>query len=326
MSSPSAPVPAASAPTAPVATAAAPFDGSSGGVIHDIGYRRYTGPRLGRPYAVRSVFVHSLRTAYGLGRGVLAKLFPWGILILLVAIAAIFVAIQSQIPAGLNERIFTYWQFPTQMSVLVLLFCAVVAPELVSRDLRGGVLSLYFSRPLSRLDYPLAKFVALVSAVFLLLLAPLLTLFLGSAFSQKSMSAVWDEFVLFTQGLVAAGLMALLYAAIALLVASLLGRRAVAAALIVGLFILTTPLLVVMQEVAWAQIDSNGELTGAALRLDQLSFLASPFTIVEGIGQWLFTTDPPLVGPFGPLYVAVALGVTAVCLLLTLLRYRKVAR
>ena len=38
-----------------------------------------------------------------------------------------------------------------------MLFCAVVAPELVSRDLRGGVLPLYFSRPLTRIDYALAK-------------------------------------------------------------------------------------------------------------------------------------------------------------------------
>ena len=33
------------------------------GVIHDIGYQRYTGPRLGRAYGVRSLYTHSLRTA-----------------------------------------------------------------------------------------------------------------------------------------------------------------------------------------------------------------------------------------------------------------------
>ncbi|MBX6750737.1 MAG: ABC transporter permease subunit [Micromonosporaceae bacterium] len=293
-----------------------------GGVIHDIGYRRYTGPRLGRAYATRSLFAHSLRTAYGLGRSVAAKIFPWGILGLLVSVAAILVTIQSQIPPGVDQRAFTYWQFPSLTSILVLLFCAVAAPELVSRDLRSGVLPLYFSRPLSRADYTVAKFAALTTAVFVLMFIPLLTLFLGSAFSQDSMSAVGDEFVLFTQGVVVAALMALLFSAIALLVASLSGRRAVAAALIVGLFILTTPVLGVLQIFAWA----NGEPTGAALTLSQLSFLVSPFTIVDGIGGWWFDQDEPTVGPYGPLYLAVMLAITAICLLLTLVRYRKVAR
>jgi ABC-2 type transport system permease protein len=38
------------------------------GVIHDIGFRHYTGPRLGRGYLLRSLYVESLRGAYGLGR------------------------------------------------------------------------------------------------------------------------------------------------------------------------------------------------------------------------------------------------------------------
>ena len=39
------------------------------GVIHDIGYRRYTGPRLGRAQIARALYWHSLRSAFGIGRG-----------------------------------------------------------------------------------------------------------------------------------------------------------------------------------------------------------------------------------------------------------------
>ena len=48
---------------------------------------------------------------------------------------------------------------PTTASspILVLLFCAAQAPELLGRDQRFGVLPLYFSRALARLDYALAK-------------------------------------------------------------------------------------------------------------------------------------------------------------------------
>ena len=80
------------------------------------------------------------------------------------------------------------------MSWLVILFVAIVAPELVSRDMRAGVLPLYFSRPLRAADYVGAKFVALVTAVWLLLGVPQLVMFLGAAFTTKTgMSGVWDE-------------------------------------------------------------------------------------------------------------------------------------
>ena len=294
------------------------------GVIHDIGYRRYEGPRLGREYGIRSLYVHSLRTAYGLGRSAAAKIFPWGVVAVLMFIAAILVAVQSQLTPG--ERLLEYWAFPGQpyISLFVVLFCTVAAPALVCRDLRGGVLQLYFSRPLVRSDYPFAKWAALVSAVFVLLVGPLLLLFVGMAFSLDSMSAVWDELVLFGQGLVVSVIAALLFASISLLISSLSGRRAVASALVSGFFILTTPVLGVLQGIAYGT--TNGEPTGGMLALSQLAFLVSPFTIVAGLADWMFGGGTPFIGPYGPVYLAVTLGIIVVSVLLTLLRYRKVAR
>ena len=46
------------------------------GVIHDLGYQHYDGPRLGRPAIVRALAWHSLRSAFGLGRGARAKIVP----------------------------------------------------------------------------------------------------------------------------------------------------------------------------------------------------------------------------------------------------------
>ena len=78
----------------------------------------------------------------------------------------------------------------------------MVAPELVSRDLRGGVLPLYFSRPLRRTDYALAKLAALITAVLLLLAGPQLLMFLGGAFTDRTaLSGAWNEFADFLAGL-----------------------------------------------------------------------------------------------------------------------------
>ena len=41
---------------------------ATGGGIYDLGYRHYTGPRLGRPHAVWAMYVQSLRSIFGIGR------------------------------------------------------------------------------------------------------------------------------------------------------------------------------------------------------------------------------------------------------------------
>ncbi len=252
-------------------------------VIHDIGYQRYAGPRLGRGYGLRSLYGYGLRAAFGLGRGAKAKIFPW-------------------IVVGIVLAVF-----------LVILFCAVVAPELVSRDLRSGVLPLYFSRPLTRADYALAKLAALVSAVWLLLAGPQLLMFVGGAFTVHGPRAVWNEFLDFLPGVLFSGVYAVVFSAIALLVASMASRRAVAAAVIVAVFLVTTPVVGVLSVTG-----------GDAAR--QLAFLASPMTAVTGLGVWLFDLPNIDIGPFGPIYGFALLTLVVACVSLLLARYWKVAR
>jgi ABC-2 type transport system permease protein len=294
--------------------------GGRSGVIHDIGYQRYSGPRLGRWYAVRSLYSHGVRAAFGLGRSSKAKVFPWIVVGLVFLVATVVTAIRSQS----GQVVISYWEFPGPITILIVLFCAVVAPELVSRDLRGGVLPLYFSRPLTRTDYALAKFAALVSAVFLLLAGPELLMFIGGAFSVDGMSAVWQEFVDFTKGLATVGVYALVYSALALLVASLAGRRAVAAAMVVALFLITTPIYGVLMGLAYR--GSDGQPTGGRAKMAELAGLVNPGTLVGGIARWWYGGGGPSVGPYGPIYGLVALGLVVIPVGLLLLRYRKVAR
>jgi ABC-2 type transport system permease protein len=286
-------------------------------VIHDIGYRRYTGARLGRPYAVRSLYGQSLRAAFGLGRGAKAKVFPWSVVGLLTLVAVVIIAIFTRSP-GMEMP---YLEFPDNMSTFVVLFGAVVAPELVSRDLRSGVLSLYFSRPITRADYPMAKLAALVSAMWLLLAGPLLLMFLGAAFSVDRFGDVWPELGRFAEGLGSAGVYAIIFSSLAMIVATLSGRRAVAAAMIVAAFLITTPVYAVLVEVS-----------AESSTLQQLAGLVSPPILAVELNSWLFTDDTAGVGgvddigSYGPVYALTALGLVVACAGLLLLRYRRVAR
>ncbi|MGN9766096.1 ABC transporter permease [Micromonospora sp. SD12] len=285
------------------------------GVIHDIGYQRYTGPRLGRRAVFGALYLHGLRTAFGLGRSAKAKIFPWLVVAIVSVVAAGITAVRSQV----GETVMTYAQFADNMSWLVIFFVAVVAPELVSRDLRSGVLPLYFSRPLPRSDYPLAKLLALATALWLLLGGPQLLMFLGAAFTTgDGMRGVWNELLDLLPGLLYAGLWAVVFASVGLLVASLTGKRAFAAGGVVAVFLMTTPVV--------------GTLSIMPSRtVNELAFLASPSTLVQGVGDWALGDLLPegqggiLIGDFGPVYAVAAVLLVAGCVALLMLRYRKVA-
>ncbi|MEU4566830.1 ABC transporter permease [Micromonospora sp. NPDC023956] len=287
------------------------------GVIHDIGYQRYTGPRLGRRQVFGALYGHGLRTAFGLGRSAKAKIFPWLIVAIVVVVAAGATAVRTQI----GEVVLTYAQFADAMSWLVIFFVAVVAPELVSRDLRSGVLPLYFSRPLPRSDYPLAKLAALVTALWLLLGAPQLLMFIGAAFTTgKGWRGAWDELLDLLPGLLYAGLWAVVFASIGLLVASLTGKRAFAAGGVVAVFLMTTPIVGTLQVMP-------------SQTVNELALLGSPSTMVQAIGGWalgdLLVTENGgasyQIGGFGPLYAVAAVLLVAGAVALLLARYRKVA-
>ncbi|ABP56220.1 ABC transporter permease [Salinispora tropica] len=287
----------------------------STGVIHDIGYQRYSGPRLGRGPVFGALYLHGLRTVFGFGRSAKAKIFPWLVVGIVTVVAAGVTAVRSQ----LGEVVMTYAQFADTMSWLIIFFVAVAAPELVSRDLRSGVLPLYFSRPLARSDYPLAKLLSLVTALWLLLGGPQLVMFLGAAFTvDNGLRGVWNELLDLLPGLLYAGLWAAVFGAIGLLVAALTGKRAFAAGGIVAVFLMTTPIVGIL-----AILPSQ--------TTTELAFLASPMTMVNGVGTWalgdlLFERGGGLpIGGFGPLYALAAGLLVAGCVVLLLARYRKVA-
>ena len=150
-----------------------------------------------------------------------------------------------------HARIVDYDTYTYALRTLVMLiFVAAQAPELVSRDLRSHVLPLYYSRPLRRLDYPLAKYLAFTAACLLLVEIPLIILYLGTIVSVGGGSAVWGQTKALIPGLGVAALMAVLLAAIGLLLASLTGRRAYATGIIAIYFFLTWILARILVNVA----------------------------------------------------------------------------
>lgn len=229
-----------SAPTSPQAAA--------GGTVFDIGYRRYEGVREGRAASRRAVYVDALRAALGFGRGGRAKILPWAFLALLSIIALIMALIAGAAEAlagpGATDRLNlpTHGDFNAFASVILYAFAAMVAPELLCRDKREGVLSLYLVRPLTGSDYIAARWSAFLTVMLCAVVGPQMILFTGLVLGHPTpvdyLQAHWLDF----PRIVASGLALSLYlTSLAMLTASFTSRRAYASVFLVGLFAITTP-------------------------------------------------------------------------------------
>jgi ABC-2 type transport system permease protein len=296
------------------------------GVIHDRGYRRYDGPRLGRVQIVRALVWHSFRSALGIGRGPKAKILP---VIAFVAICLPAI-INAVVVANGGSQVVGYESYVFPLRVIVLtVFVAVQAPELVSRDLRSRVLPLYFSRPMRRGDYPLAKYLALTAACLLLIELPLLLLYLGTIASSKS-GAIWPNTRGFLAGLAIGLMWAVLVAAIGLAIASLSGRRAYATGAVAIFFFLTFILSQIIQQVGGR---GPGFVTPQTLPASQrLASLISPFTTLQSITKWFAgyghafeagTGQMPDPGSYAPAYIVMFAVLLAASFAILAARYRK---
>lgn len=306
--------------------------GAAAGVIHDLGYRRYDGPRLGRGRIVAALTWHSFRSAFGFGRGPKSKVLP----VIALAVLCLPAIVNAFAMSRGNPRLLDYDTYQPTLRILVMtVFVAVQAPELVSRDLRSKVLPLYFSRPIRSGDYPLAKYLAFTAACLVMMEVPVLLLYIGTIVNVHGGAAVWAQTRALIPGLLIGVLWSVVLAAVSLFLASLTGRRAFATGAVAIFFLLTFTLAEILLQVENTRVagpvpagDGKPLLASEAPSLAvKVSGLFSPFTLFEGVRRWLGGTREPLnvpkPGGFGAVYALVLLVLLAVCLAGLAVRYRK---
>jgi ABC-2 type transport system permease protein len=215
------------------------------GSIYDLGYRHYEGKRRGRWYAAWSLYVEGVRGVWGFGRPMTAKAAPFILAGLYSLLALIQLAFSSSISQAISTgdasatNLATYHNYFGQVSFFIVLFLVAQAPELVCRDQRYHVLPLYFTRALGRIDYALARFASLATALFIALMVPMILLFIGDILMKPdTLQAVGSEWPQALVSIPASLLAALSLAAISLALASFSPRRAYAAIGLVAYFLL----------------------------------------------------------------------------------------
>jgi len=302
---------------APEAATARANASGVGGVIYDIGYRGYEGPRFGRRAAIWALFAFSWRAAFGLGRSGRAKVVPWGVL----AIISLPAVVQSAViatagPIGARAGGgFTYDNYLFRMSLLALVFLAAQAPELLVGDQRQRVLSLYFAHALERLDYALAKLAAMVVSLFVVTLVPMFVLLLGQTFaSSDPFGSLRDQLGSLPGILGSAAIYVVLYSAVGMAIAAFTPRRAYAIAAIVAVFLVGSAVSPLLRR--------------AGAGFGDWTLLLNINTIAEGVRHSFFGGDPngAVAGASlsGIAYVGVALAVVLVGVAAYLWRYQRI--
>lgn len=301
------------------------------GVIHDIGYRTYDGPRFGRWKIGQALCWHSLRSAFGFGRGAKAKIVPVITFAIMCAPAVINAVIMAL--GRSHTRVVDYDTYANTLRVLVLLlFIAAQAPELVARDLRSRVLPLYFARPIRRYDYPAAKYAAFVLACLAMIDVPVLLLYIGTIFQVHTGAAIWAQTRAVAPGLLVGLMWAVVLAAVGLALACVSGRRAFSAGSVAISLFMTWTLTTVLTHIAaspgppghGAHLDAAARVNGAT----HLFGLISPFTVVDGVRQWLGGTSPGIVanpGGYGVAYGVMLLVFVGISLAGLFARYSSVS-
>jgi ABC-2 type transport system permease protein len=291
---------------------------TAGGAVYDRGYRPYDGPRGGRRAARFALYRASIRRALGIRRAWRQKVAPFVLLAIATVPAVINVGVGYVTRDRLFDRveIFTYREY-VGVSTALLVFVALTAPDVVCPDRRQRVLPLIFARPLTGLDYALAKVAAIFSIVFLFSFLPQVLLFVGQALvSDGALEYTRDNLDVMWKVPAAVMFLASFHAVIGVAIASLTSRRIVAGASFIGVFLVSSVTSGIL--VGDFEAGDTGSATallnviGLPLHLRDLVFLGhiDPESPLNGVGS-------------GGLYAVLAyVAIMTIGAAITLYRYR----
>lgn len=293
----------------------------SDAVIFDRGYRAYEGELLGRGAVRRAIIRDGIRRILGLRRKARRKVLPWGLLGIALIVVSVLIGLQfvaGSIAAAIAEGLPSYPQLFDVYSRISLLFLAVTAPELLGPDRARGVLSVYFSRPMTVVDYLAAKTVAYLVVASSIYVVPQLAFHVGLAFLSD------DGFLAYLGGnldvLWKVGATTLAFVAVhggvLAIISSYIDRTPFAAATFLGVLVAGGNLT---QTIAGA--DFPGARWVSLLALDSHA---------RTVRDWVFDVDigryPPEQAGFSPWMSVAAIAVVAVVgSLWTYRRYRRLA-
>jgi ABC-2 type transport system permease protein len=293
---------------------------ATGGAVYDRGYRPYEGKLGGRRASTAALFRTSVRRALGIRRSWRQKVPPFvllGIVTLPAVIQVGLAYVTRDQPIGDVIEITTYRDY-VGVSTALLVFVAVVGPDIICPDRRQRVLSLLFARPLTGIDYVMAKVGAMFAILFAFSFLPQVVLYVGNVLvSDSAIDYVSEHGDVVWKVPIAAALLALFYSSVGIALASLTTRRIIAGASFIGLFL-------VASGVAGTLAGPQNSFDDGQSAANLLNLLDIPLHIRDLVFLGHIEPDSPLGGVTnaGLYAVLVYLGVVGVSFAILVWRYR----
>ena len=279
--------------------------------VFDLGYQHYTGPREGRNRARMALFQNGVRTILGIGRGGRAKILPVLLFLGVMSPAVVFVIILSFIGEAGADFIPGPADYYGIVGVVLIIFSAIMAPELLGPDRRDNVLPLYLVRPLTSTDYILARFLAFFVIALALVYAGQIVLQAGLILTADSqIDYIRDNWTDVLRILFVGIVVALFISVAPMSVAAFTTRRAYAAAFVIAVWLLTTSVTnaLTAETCTSETVSSNGTVISSSEECSPLTGDWAPYiglldvgSVSDNISAMVFDTEPE-----GPSMMAVA--------------------
>ena len=279
--------------------------------VFDLGYQRYTGPREGRNRARLALFQNGVRTVLGVGRGGRAKILPALLFLGVMSPAVVFVIILSFIGEAGADFIPGPADYYGIVGVVLIIFSAIMAPELLGPDRRDNVLPLYLVRPLTSTDYILARFLAFFSITLALVYAGQIVLQAGLILTADSqIDYIRDNWADVLRILFVGILVALFISVAPMAVAAFTTRRAYAAAFVIAVWLISTITVnsLTVETCTTETVTTNGVTVSNTEDCSRLTGDFAPYiglldagSVTDHITVMVFDTEPG-----GPAMMAVA--------------------
>ncbi|MDQ2652220.1 MAG: ABC transporter permease [Chloroflexota bacterium] len=283
------------------------------GEIFDRGYLHYDGPRLGVPAAIWALARYSMARAIGIRRPWTAKIIPFLIYAAVLIPVALAIGIRAFVPAF---NFLSYGEFFGAIFVLEGIFVALIAPEMVSTDRHDKMLPLYFSRPIGRNAYVLAKLLGTGLLTLSISLVPVVIMWIGNILLAGDPALAFREGLDDLGRIVVAGVLIAFYlGSIGLMISSFTGRKSVAVGVIVLGFVISESLSFALGEALRDQPD-----------IERWMFVLSPGRTIASMVNGLFPLGDSDVDAFAVPFTQAAgvmVAVMVICSLVMFLRYQR---
>ncbi len=192
--------------------------------------------------ARKALWLNGVRTAIGLGRGWQSKVLPGLLFVAVIVPALLFSFIAST--ANIGDEVPSQADYFWIINIVIILFAATTAPEMLCPDRRDRVLDLYLVRPLTTTDYVIGRWLAFFSVMLPIVYAGQIVLFIGLTLAaSEPLDYLLDHWLDVPRLLVVGAAIAAFATSIPLAVSTFTVRRTYAAAIVIALFVISLPVV-----------------------------------------------------------------------------------